>query len=1066
MKKFYLLLIALVCAVCANADSKTAVFDFEGNPWQHGISTSSSTDGVMAEKESLVGSDDVTTLTFSQGSASSNVFRFWQANTGVQMRGYTGNICRVAVPEGGTIKSIVVTGVSGKLFTGSSFETSGTTSSITFEETTESYDITLTGNCQWTRLEVTYDGEDGPEGTVPTFRITCARPTHNNFFAYEGQLCTGLQSSLASYESADNNEWLRFPAEDTDNGYFFYNVGTQQFIGKSTDNIKLPMSTDPTTVYYIWNNNQNSDFDISIGTADGKTSGHILNASSWGAGKDFGARLAPATTCDYDPGNEFQFVETENSITQTEYDAIAKAIHDYYHQPIQLPFELSTAAKTVKYTIVNHHTKGDYYIKTETDGRIRYTQDQNEADRFAFYQGAEEGDGTAYIYNVTTGKYFTWTEDRAASVNWGANPPVLNGVYVEAVDSKDDAKVWFFAAEATEGNYDVLPTSKSSNGWNICGGIEDFTVLNLYDKTDNSSSWSFGEAPLVVVNCAKANTLAQGEEVRLGAFTVAYTHGSYMYIQDESGFALLYAANYGLKAGDQVAAEPGLVVKSSPFKNLPELVPVTAFADIQESVTEGEVGEFSEATEAPSFSNLNSIVKYTGVTVDADVTLAAKSTVNTTWGEGTVTFYNQFAVEGTLEAGKIYTIVAANAVYNENLQAYILSAEEETSTVSVTYNVTFNGQTIKTETKTETVGQAPTFTLEAPAYVTVSTLPETITEETTEVTVTTNLNEQAPFQMQYTYFISVPNGAKEYWFNDNESGKLNELRGTEDGVKFEDLTDNSRWQIGGDWLNGFTLKNVKTGNYVAAGDNHDNGTNVKMGETAEKYTLVKNATGWRLSAEDTYLAHTSANSHIVSYWNVESYNASYIHFYRYEELTKYEQMLNLIDEAKEILDANHVVITGYDEDGYVEYTSLADKVGYKPEVILYDVVDSYDVETYFTEKEEVTDEASFNAAYIEAYSEFGEFWKDFGFDTPLEYELDYIQYAIDVYNAAAICMPEAGKYYTIRNANKFSSEEDGDKEYSYYFTTTTEGTLSLKSMLDATIEHEDIWQAGEYNYDE
>lgn len=1167
MKKLYLLLIALVCAVCANADSKTAVFDFGGNPWEHdlGYGTAPETQS-LGNVDQLVADDNETTLTCVQGEASTPA-RLWQASP-VQFRTYNKSSVDITAPAGITNIKVTATG-SSYLFVPADFQSvEGVTNSkeVKLDGTEETYTITINGTTRWTRLEVTYEVADGPTGepVLAETNVTdlstlgnkkayafhaltgegywCYTPSVSETnvsicgvtdYSYQGSV--GRTEWEAPFEVANpNHQWQILTFQDK---RYIYNLGAKKYLALT--NGTYAFTDTPTAMEFRVN--------AETETVDGKpelTLGGTFSIRPEGAGNLQYTCIctknnnSPLKFWSYnDHGGPMLITEIENVSDDAAITALEEAVAQKERTD---EWNALLAAAKAEYNGNSTFSEGEDIIKEssyfsspyscpkakEPDSDITklldkdcktywHTDWSSEVAAHVHYLQVSLPDAIEGLTQLTMGR-----RDNKGSFCDNDNPVRMSVTF--SADDVTYSEPTYFDTPFTQTIEDPyvkatfkVPAgtkylrfySEKNNGslqrgyWH-CGEFQlnpvtlDPTCVNaqnaevaedfgmILDEADEKDPATITDAHIAILKqalstyhyetylytAAELNALESNVKAKAAEMEVVYVNGQYNYIQDETGMALLFDQNkkFTLQAGDKVK---GLVVVGSPYNGLPEVKPLSEPEDLTITPNAEFSFEPAVATAVPTAEGANQIWKYTGVQIKSDATFTTTSYTNMTgvWQESELTFRNTYKhLTHEFKADTYYTIVAATAVYNGNVQLYVISAEEETSTVSVTYNVTFNGQTIKTETKTETVGQAPTFTLEAPAYVTVGTLPETITEETTEVTVTTNLNEQAPFQMQYTYFISVPNpnGAKEYWFNDNESGKLNELRGTEDGVKFEDLTDDSRWQIGGDWLNGFTLKNVKTGSYVAAGDNHDNGTNVKMGETAEKYTLVKNATGWRLSAEDTYLAHTSANSHIVSYWNVESYNASYVHFYRYEELTKYEQMLNLIDEAKEILDANHVVITGYDEDGYVEYTSLADKVGYKPEVILYDVVDSYDVETYFTEKEEVTDEASFNAAYIEAYSEFGEFWKDFGFDTPLDYELDYIQYAIDVYNAAAICMPEAGKYYTIRNANKFSSEEDGDKEYSYYFTTTTEGTLSLKSMLDATIEHEDIWQAGEYNYDE
>ncbi len=181
----------------------------------------------------------------------------------------------------------------------------------------------------------------------------------------------------------------------------------------------------------------------------------------------------------------------------------------------------------------------------------------------------------------------------------------------------------------------------------------------------------------ITITMAEANKLAKDEEATLGAFTVIYVNGAYMYIQDETGTTLLYKYEYGLELGDKVAA--GMKVKGSPYKNLPEILPITAYEDLTVTpAEEGDIIVYEEATEAPSKENLNEIVWYTiTVAENAEFVSTSKTTVNATayigGEEVEVAFYNTFLIEQTLEAGVEYNILGANAIYNENIQVYPLA---------------------------------------------------------------------------------------------------------------------------------------------------------------------------------------------------------------------------------------------------------------------------------------------------------------------------------------------------------------------------------------------------------
>lgn len=227
-----------------------------------------------------------------------------------------------------------------------------------------------------------------------------------------------------------------------------------------------------------------------------------------------------------------------------------------------------------------------------------------------------------------------------------------------------------------------------------------------------------------------------------------------------------------------------------------------------------------------------------------------------------------------------YTITILGTAHTRWTRLEVTYGEDAPATTDVTYTVKFGEQTLKTQTVTETVGEAPTFTLDAPAYVTVSGIPETIAEGTTAVTVETALNEQAPFEMGKEYIVFFRNGANYYFWN-NDNGTANEIRlnGNNAELTSKDQLaekyDNYRWTVGGDWMNGFTFQNNEGLNIVAPAALSAGANFLTTTDEAARFDMVKQSNNFYrfyLHGQNTYyIAHTSHNSHRVAMWNDATY---------------------------------------------------------------------------------------------------------------------------------------------------------------------------------------------------
>ena len=211
-----------------------------------------------------------------------------------------------------------------------------------------------------------------------------------------------------------------------------------------------------------------------------------------------------------------------------------------------------------------------------------------------------------------------------------------------------------------------------------------------YDATDNASAvaeMTFTKHDLV--NVATAMALAKDEIAYFDEFEVVKVVAGKgnIYIKDASGHGLIYDNTLAgqLKDGDRVQ---GFVGISSPYNDeLPEAKPynVTA-ADL--SITDGTPAQpydFTSTTIAET--DINKYIVFQNVEVTANTDMSTNPTLAI--GGNSVKFYNQFGVNKTLEAGKIYDIYGFVAIYNSNLQVYFYEAAQDGEVIQK-YTVTYN----------------------------------------------------------------------------------------------------------------------------------------------------------------------------------------------------------------------------------------------------------------------------------------------------------------------------------------------------------------------------------------
>ena len=186
---------------------------------------------------------------------------------------------------------------------------------------------------------------------------------------------------------------------------------------------------------------------------------------------------------------------------------------------------------------------------------------------------------------------------------------------------------------------------------------------------------------------------------------------------------------------------------------------------------------------------------------------------------------------------------------------------------AVDYTVKLNGSTIGTKTaESKEALQA--------------TLPNYINYEWDgDILNTSYKSGVLPFEIGKVYIIFFYNGGHYYW-NDDNSGQANEVR---DGGNPKDISNraelenfaNTRWTMGGDWLNGFKFINADTNKFL-----YSNATSISTSfslhaSNATAFDPVKQRNNyWRfyIHGQTAYfIAHTSHNTHRVAMYNTTDY---------------------------------------------------------------------------------------------------------------------------------------------------------------------------------------------------
>lgn len=346
-------------------------------------------------------------------------------------------------------------------------------------------------------------------------------------------------------------------------------------------------------------------------------------------------------------------------------------------------FMLYVQRDSMSYTSIStklYHYFCDYYTPLEAD----YTE--------CLFSEADDNPINASISTLSYGKAVCYLNDSILTPgSWGTIEVTLKdgdvlkayadtaevytvGIYVAGDAVVEDAtKDRIVAITNLKKNFDVLQGTEVSFKTTapvLVNGVAAEGVDGVYTLVINENTTIVvGE----LTSCAVANVATANTVLAMDEFVVAYVNGSYTYIKDATGSALIYnkSSNYGLNAGDTVT---GLVGKISVFNNLVEIVPSMTVDKL--NVKAGVAPEPALQEEIITLADVNKYVRIEGVTVnEADTfTTAGKETITAVWKDTTLVIYNQFKVAQTFSADSIYDIVCAVSVFKEQLQVYFISA--------------------------------------------------------------------------------------------------------------------------------------------------------------------------------------------------------------------------------------------------------------------------------------------------------------------------------------------------------------------------------------------------------
>jgi hypothetical protein len=174
------------------------------------------------------------------------------------------------------------------------------------------------------------------------------------------------------------------------------------------------------------------------------------------------------------------------------------------------------------------------------------------------------------------------------------------------------------------------------------------------------------ETPAETTTIAEGLALADNATCVLNPFTVVYVANQYVYIEDESAYALLFKYDSGLKAGDKVT---GMEVTKTTYADIAQFKPVSMEGL---TIVAGPAPAIDEITTAPTVAD-NHLVKLVNAklagAIVANATVLATCSDNTT-----INIYSKSDFD--IENGKAYNIIGGVTQYRGVIQIQAYEVEE------------------------------------------------------------------------------------------------------------------------------------------------------------------------------------------------------------------------------------------------------------------------------------------------------------------------------------------------------------------------------------------------------
>jgi hypothetical protein len=217
----------------------------------------------------------------------------------------------------------------------------------------------------------------------------------------------------------------------------------------------------------------------------------------------------------------------------------------------------------------------------------------------------------------------------------------------------------------------ILSATTTVKAFAVKGGFDDSEIA--------TKTYTF---PATVANIAAFNALSANDVATItGEVTVVYQNGTNLFIQDESGWLIVYGATTKtFTNGDRIT---GLTGSFALYQNAPELVLISGLA-IPDAVAGDEAEAF--VIDPANLSNpedINRYVEFSDVVVAADFTYSTSEVTegSIVVGNGTMTIRNHYKLfSGSYTTGSHLKIKGIVKTYQSAFSIYVLSIETPSAT--------------------------------------------------------------------------------------------------------------------------------------------------------------------------------------------------------------------------------------------------------------------------------------------------------------------------------------------------------------------------------------------------